>query len=120
MDACSRRCELCQTISNQDKTHTMNTSITLKATKTHSYILNGVELSKADLGLLLEMNDLDVIYDLPDRVFYIKCLQSLPKLDAEEFFTIFNDFISYTEEEKNWWRQIIHIAWAQTAYSNPN
>lgn len=98
----------------------MNTSLTFVATGNHTYILNGVELSKADLGLLLEMEGLDVIYDLPDRLFYAECFKSIARLDPEEFFTILDDFTKLSEEDKIWWRNFIQFAFAATVYSSPN
>lgn len=98
----------------------MNTSLTFVATGNHTYILNGVELSKADLGLFLEMAGLDVIYDIPDRLFYANCAESIARLDPEEFFTILDDFTKLTEEDKVWWRNIVRCAWATAVYSSPN
>lgn len=101
-------------------THNM---ITFTRTKNLTYKINDAEFSKDDLCLLLQMNGLDVIEDLPDGEFFVKCLHSLSQLaqdDQEEFYLIFNDFINYTEQDKAWWRKLIQARWLRTVYSNSN
>ena len=95
--------------------------MTLILTQTkQAYKLNDTELNMEDLCLLLEMNGFEVPRDLPCGVFFMKVLESLSQLDTEEFYLLFNEFITYTPQEKVFFTQLVTDRRLQTAFSSPN
>lgn len=89
-------------------------------TKNLTYKINENEFSRDDICLLLQLYGLDVVEDLPDEEFFVKCLVSLSQIDRDEFYLIYNDFLTFTEQDKAWWRKLIEVRWLREVYSSPN
>lgn len=79
-------------------------NLTLKG---NGFVLNGLELSKEDLGLLLELLGFDVMYAQSLPVFFMNSLKSLSQLERNEFFEVFNDFVCFDQETRGEYRSVI-------------
>lgn len=85
-----------------------------------NYKLNDVELSKEDLCLLLELFEYNVDRCMPHGQFYWNSRESLLRLDADEFFEVFNAFKTLSPQAKEFYRQMVTNRYLTTEFSSPN
>lgn len=95
-------------------------TLTLTQTNQSTYKLNDVELTLEDFCLLLEMNGFEVPRDLPYGTFFRKAMESLSRLDADEFFEILDAFNKATPQQKAFWQQMVTSRKLATTFSTPN
>jgi len=75
-----------------------------------SFELNGLLLSKNDLGLFLQMLGFDVDYNIDDAQFRDKAMSSLREVDELEFVLALNDFTSSDQETRKQYQGIVNMS----------
>lgn len=82
-----------------------------------TFTLNGNQLTKADMVLLLKILGFDVV-DCPK--FLKACCDSLSQVEPEEVEMVLADFMTYSPSDKEVWEEIIMRKWLIETYSSPN
>lgn len=69
------------------------------------FTLEGIVISKIDLGLLLEIHGFEVDYSIASDRFFISSLLSLKQIGEQEFREVWNLFLASNDSDKEKWRE---------------
>lgn len=71
--------------------------------------LNGLELSKKDVALILELQGHDVDHSQDSSKFYFNALTSFSRLSPEDFYEVFDNFVCWDTATKDRYRELVPI-----------